>query len=269
MKSIIEVNPAEFNKTFIFNGGEVHTTLKLNKGMCKSRGKVQVHALIRDSDGVMQLALIKDILNRELPVEVKKHLNLEYLPYARQDRVCNEGEALSLKVFCDMINNMGWDEVTVHDVHSDVALALLNNVKHITQPYCMGWTSLDLLNELRGGNYVLVSPDAGANKKTLEVAKHFNVKEVIRADKVRDVSTGQILATEVYCGDLTGKKLLIVDDILDGGATFIELAKKLKEKGAEVVALYITHGIFAKGKDVLYDAGIDIIYCRFDWTKYQ
>jgi ribose-phosphate pyrophosphokinase len=106
---------------------------------------------------------------------------------------------------------------------------------------------------------VLVSPDAGANKKTFEVAKYFSTN-FIRADKLRDLTTGQIKETIVYADDLTGKTAVILDDICDGGRTFIELAKVLKAKGAAKVILFVTHGIFSAGLDPLFAGGIDAIW---------
>jgi len=87
-------------------------------------------------------------------------------------------------------------------------------------------------------------------KKTLKISEQFNgVPEVIQAHKVRNLKTGEIIKTEVL-GNVEGKNVLIADDICDGGRTFIELAKVLKNEGALEVSLFITHGIFSKGLDV-------------------
>lgn len=60
--------------------------------------------------------------------------------------------------------------------------------------------------------------------------------------------------------DLTDKTVMILDDICDGGRTFIEAVKHLREAGAKRVELYVTHGIFSKGVENLLDNGIDHIY---------
>lgn len=112
----------------------------------------------------------------------------------------------------------------------------------------------------------MISPDAGANKKTLEMAKFLGHNNFIRADKIRNVKTGSIEHTAVY-GCVKDKDCLIVDDICDGGATFIALAERLKFGDAKSVSLYVTHGIFSKGKQHLLDNGVDHIYCFHDWTK--
>ena len=106
---------------------------------------------------------------------------------------------------------------------------------------------------------ILVSPDAGANKKVFEFAKLHGYKRVVRADKVRDVSTGEILSTQVFSEHVGNADFLMLDDICDGGRTFIELARELRKLTTGKIFLYVTHGIFSKGGDV-FDGFIDQIY---------
>jgi ribose-phosphate pyrophosphokinase len=111
-----------------------------------------------------------------------------------------------------------------------------------------------LAQEILNKNLALVSPDAGAEKKTRDIAMRLSTIEkkldVFYATKIRDTLTGNITSTDIQ-GDLNGRNLIIVDDICDGGQTFIELAKVLKNRGAEDVYLYVTHGIFSRGLAVL------------------
>jgi ribose-phosphate pyrophosphokinase len=187
-----------------------------------------------------------------------------YLPYARQDRVANHGEALSVAVMTEIINGLEFESVEVWDVHSDVSLALLNRVSNITPDHWL--KRLDL----NWNNFVLVSPDAGSRKKVQRLSKLFNVP-VIYADKTRDTQTGEINGTVVHLDQVvdihgvTGyKNYLIVDDICDGGRTFIDLAKELRKFTFGEIRLYVTHGIFSKGLDVFNDI-IDKIYCPNSW----
>lgn len=257
---------------FQFSGGETQVQLETRnylKMCCMHKNPVtnfSITAHIRNGD-IMPLALIVDALRRIGcgPID----LHLPYLPYARQDRVMNRGESLALKVFCDFINNLGFQSVTVDDCHSDVGVALLNNVVHRKQHTILMEEVFDEYSCQNGNDIdAVVAPDAGAMKKTAEFVKVLNgyrPTEMIRADKVRDVTTGEITGTEVY-GDVEGKTLLIVDDICDGGRTFIELAKVLRAKGAKKIVLMVTHGIFSKGKDVLLEH-IDEVYAKYDWTQ--
>ena len=65
--------------------------------------------------------------------------------------------------------------------------------------------------------------------------------------------TGKILGTHVHATDLSGLTAVITDDICDGGATFIGIAKELRRLNCHKVVLYVTHGIFSKGIEVLMD----------------
>jgi len=92
----------------------------------------------------------------------------------------------------------------------------------------------------------IVAPDAGSEKRAAGVAKLLNIP-IVNGYKTRDISTGAITGFgHNYDSSLYGKDLLIVDDICDGGGTFIGLGNSLKEAGAEV-SLYVTHGLFSKG----------------------
>ena len=83
------------------------------------------------------------------------------MPHARQDRVKNPTDGFTLKYFCEIINSLGFEKVRVLDVHSNVSLALLNNVEHITA----AWFIDSVLKKLKDENPVLFFPDEGAMKR--------------------------------------------------------------------------------------------------------
>lgn len=247
-----EYLPAQVD-IFKFSGGE--SQVKFHNPSTSDEGnRVNIFALIRNGD-IMELALLVDAIRRSIKNPII-NLHIPYLPYARQDRVMNSGESLAVKVFCDFVNSLNLNSVTVDDCHSDVGVALLNNVKN----------DMNLSPKIFDLNFdVLVAPDAGALKKTHKYSELLN-KPVVRADKQRNVQTGKLSDPVVY-GDVNGKKVLIIDDLVDAGRTFIGLSKVLYEQGAKEVMLYVTHGIFAKGKEVLYDAGITKVLAKYDWTE--
>lgn len=243
---------------FIFPGGEISIQLAQGNTYHGVPHTIDIQAQIMDSEGLIAMLMLKDALERDFPSVDDYRLDLGCIPYARQDRKCNDGEAFSLKVFASVINSMNFSFVSVVDPHSDVAPALLSNVKEIyTQADVM--TNSLAIQALLSGNTILVSPDAGATKKTQAVSKRFGGLEIIQATKERDLKTGVITGFNYY-GDVDGKNLLIVDDICDGGGTFMGLANKLAEDGANQISLYVTHGIFSKGVDMLFKNNIDHIY---------
>jgi ribose-phosphate pyrophosphokinase len=186
---------------------------------------------------------------RELNVE-NIHLYTPYFLGSRSDRKFEEGSNNYLKtVICPIINLLNFKSVTVMDPHSDVLEACLNNFKKLNNFNLVDDALSYLIRDNEEDQIVLVSPDAGAYKKVFDVAKEFDIEKIITATKVRDLKTGQILHTEVPVYDQHDDlKYLIVDDICDGGRTFIEIAKaiKLSRPNAKIY-LVVTHGIFSAG----------------------
>ena len=243
-------------ESFTFSGGEEH--IRFEAFDVEMLAKVEIFERITDSSKVIKLMMAVDALkrltNESLPIE----LVIPYFPYARQDRVCVKGEALGASVMANIINGLGFAKVTIWDAHSDVSSALLERVINVSQLELLVKCD-DLVQRLSSGQLTLISPDAGATKKTIKIAEKFNGEsEVIQAQKVRNLKTGEILKTEIL-GDVKDKDVLITDDICDGGRTFIELAKVLKSNGAKEISLFVTHGIFSKGLSV-FDGLIDNIY---------
>ncbi|MBE3101465.1 MAG: ribose-phosphate pyrophosphokinase [Firmicutes bacterium] len=218
-----------------FNGGENH--IKLTSHI---QEQVTIEAQLKNSDYMMELLLATDALRRAGATEIS--LLAPYIPYGRQDRVMVLGEPLSIKVFAQLINSQNYKTVYTFDNHSEVTNALLNNCVEISNHRMVK----TFVYDEEGHSVRLVSPDGGSLKKVFRLAQDCN-RQVITASKHRDVATGKITGTEVHARDLTGSTCVIVDDICDGGRTFVELAKALKEKGAKKVILYVSHGIFSYG----------------------
>lgn len=232
--------------SFIFPGGEAHIKIQLG-----SYDRVRIKTSLQNSNDIMTLLLATDALRGMNPT-TEIDVLIPYIPYARQDRLMIPGEPLSAKVFANIINAQNYKWVTVFDPHSDVVTALLDNVITLSNTELVQSALIDI-----GCSTVLVSPDAGAEKKIYKLASklHFGVTDIVRAGKVRDVRTGSIIATELF-GDVQNKNCVIVDDIIDGGRTFTELGTVLKKAGANKLFLVGSHGIFSKGTDVfngLYD----------------
>lgn len=211
---------------------------------------------------LIRLMLVKDALDN---IDGSVCLEMKYIPNARADRRFSHNQSYSLKVFCNVINSLNFKRVYVDDPHSDVSTALLNNVTVNDQVRCF----MGIKDEIDkvSNDYVLCSPDLGATKKTFDLAMVIKKKELIQAVKIRDISTGDIIKCDVICDDLNGKDVVIVDDICDGGASFLYLSKKLKEKGAGKVILYVTHGIFSNGLSSLV-GNIDYIFVHNLMNKF-
>lgn len=179
-----------------------------------------------------------------------------YVPYfmgARSDRKFVDGGVNYLKqVICPIINFLNFVTVITLDPHSDVLEACLNNYEKLDNHTVVKYALTEIDNKKDAQERIcLVSPDAGAYKKIFDVAKKFQIQNVVTAHKVRDMRTGNILKTEIP--DLPGLvgddlQYVIIDDICDGGRTFNELAKAIKAQRADAkIYLVVTHGIFSTG----------------------
>ncbi len=182
-----------------------------------------------------------------------KKVNL-YIPYCiggRSDRKFQEGGINYIKtVIAPIINSQNFNQVTIMDPHSDVLEACINNFNKYTN---RGVANM-ALKDIGTDNVCLVSPDAGAYKKIFDVATWSGISEIVTASKVRDVKTGKILGTQVPSikNHSSEMKYVIVDDICDGGRTFIELAKVIIAQNQDAkIYLVVTHGIFSAGFEEL------------------
>ena len=232
-----------------FNAGEINVCLE-DMYYTNDLNSITISGEVTSSDDIMELLLLNDAIERKFTFK-RKVLKMNYVPYSRQDRVCNDGEALSIKVFANLINSCNFDAVITKNNHSDVSTALINN--------CTDLEVHNIIPKSLVYDYdYIISPDAGANKKTFKISQKYNIP-MIQADKVRDTKTGDITGTMVHSDWQTigTTKVLMVDDICDGGRTFLELAKALKLLDVEHVDLYVTHGIFANGLEAMKEAGIE------------
>jgi ribose-phosphate pyrophosphokinase len=173
------------------------------------------------------------------------HLILPFVPGARQDRLNSSGDWLfTAKSIAQMINARSLPSVTVLDPHSDVIAGLLNSCRVVSAASCV--------NTPAGKYAAVISPDAGAEKRAGTVAAKLGVP-LIHAWTSRDVGTGAISGFGIDDGALraaacTYKSLLLVDDICDGGGTFVGLAKTIEAITPAVdLHLFTTHGIYSRG----------------------
>jgi ribose-phosphate pyrophosphokinase len=184
-----------------------------------------------------------------------------YVPYfigGRSDRKFQEGGSHYLKqVIAPIVNLQGFSKVTVMDPHSDTLEAVLDNFNKKSNYDFIKWALMKIDNKDGAQERInLISPDSGAYKKIFDVAKFFKIPKIITANKVRDIITGNIISTEVPVTiNDAGKTFVILDDIIDGGRTFIEIAKAIRaitdissvSNEPTKIYLIVTHGIFSGG----------------------
>ena len=247
-----------------FPAGEIFLKLEPKEDQrIDSNAEVEIVINPISSDDVMKIFLANDALQRLGFKQID--LYMPYVPYGRQDRVMTYGEPLSLKVFANLVNNCNFRKITICDPHSSVTNALFNNlgVKDISN-----WLTLQIAkikDDNPNASIGLISPDAGAVKRTIMASELSGVPVSSIATKERQ-SNGDIKINLNFNG-VAPNVAIISDDICDGGKTFIELAKVLKEEhGVQKVYLIVTHGIFSKGLSV-FDGLLDGVTAYNEWPN--
>jgi len=254
-------------ENFTFKGGEPHIKLKIKDGQ---QFFITDHIMITHRIHTYEdLGLLKVAVNAlDGLTKARISLFLPYFPGARQDRRMVKGEPFTSAVYVKELHSMNFAQIVSFDMHSDVVAGMfevLGGTVFVDSPnYNFIYHILDEEAPFRGrdwDSYYIISPDAGSNKKIYGLLKDIGETfSLIKCDKHRDTSTGEILSFDVYADDLEGKDCVIIDDICDGGGTFIGLAKELKKKNCGKLYLIVSHGIFSAHVKRLTDV-FDHVYC--------
>ncbi len=221
-------------ETFRYPAGESHLRLRDDISI---EGVAVIEARVRNFEELGQLLTADRLLSRRRhPVQ----WFVPYFPFARHDRRIDERDGLELEVALDLVRDL---DLTIVDPHSDVAGLLA----HIPQSV--------VVEQFRqagafGLDPTVIIPDAGALKKA---QTWLGTRDVIQGKKQRDPRSGRLSGFEIDAASLNGRPCLIVDDICDGGGTFIGLAEQLKTRGAGPLILAVTHGLFTRGVGRLTD----------------
>ena len=258
-------------KVLKFSGGEVQPRLQ-NPQLYRPL-YATITANINSSDMLMTVLMTTDALRRAYP-DVKIRLRCPYFPYARQDRVCHPGEALAVEVVSKLIDVQDYHQLEIWDIHNEDSFQFLKRTNIYHRHADEFVSRIDLTNT------VIVAPDKGAVKRAQRCADLTGVPP-LKAEKVRDPDTGDITGTTIdlqnyidqggQAGLRGTENFLMVDDIADGGRTFIQLAEVLRPLTTGKINLYVTHGIFSadfhvfKGKiDHIYTPNLFEPHCRAD-----
>lgn len=250
-------------KTHTFSGGEVQIEFKKSE-FHKTSADYTLDARDYNND-LMAIAQAKSIYDKQMP-HATSYLKIPYMPYSRHDReMAADGYhgSNALKIFGKFINSLDFDNVITFDPHSDVCEAVIDNL-HIETNLSLVEKALKY-SDITFSTIHVAIPDVGASKKIYELVKFlklkgFDKKIVLhQCEKHRDPATGNITHTSIPASLSQlpeNTSVVIIDDICDGGRSFIEIAKLAPYLSWELV---VTHGIFSKGLPVLLEH-FDYIY---------
>jgi len=230
----VNINKQIGCKTFLFPDKQPH----INIDGVNENDEVQVTCSIVDANSLLLLLQCSNALDNLFAN--KKELVIPYLMGARFDKLMQKGDSVDLKVIANLINGCGFKKVYLYDVHSDISTVLIENSINIS--------NVELVKLYSKEDAILICPDAGAVRK---VSKYFeinsNIKDVVYCNKSRDLSNGNITLKVMEAEKCTDKNCVIIDDLCDGGGTFLAIASQIKPAH---ITLIVTHGIFSKGFEV-------------------
>lgn len=220
-----------------FPDGEVMVVLKEN---VKDQEVVVIGGTEPPSENLIELLLTLDTVNRH---EAKKiNLIIPYLGYGKSDREKVPGQPISARVLINLIESIGGPNlrITGIDIHSPAV------EKFFSIPLIKISLMKELAKKFEGlENFEVVSPDEGGVERAKEFAGFLGKNEIVTILKNR-LSPTSVKILEVD-RDISGKNIVIVDDIVQSGGTILEAAKVLKEKGAKDIYLAVTHMDYAGG----------------------
>ncbi len=190
------------------------------------------------NDNLMEIMVMVDALRRASAARITAAI--PYLGYARQDRRPRSARvAITAKVVANMLTGVGVDRVLTMDLHSDQIQGFFDI------PVDNVYASPILLSDVWRHDYpnlIVVSPDVGGVVRARALAKQLDADLAI-IDKRRP--RPNVAKVMNIIGEVSGRTCLIMDDMVDTANTLCEAANALKEKGAERVLAYCTHGVLS------------------------
>jgi ribose-phosphate pyrophosphokinase len=268
MNTLNLINPAHSDlafRTMIFPDSQPHIKLDMDSLVKLDRNApLRILTRLANPNDLMLALFAKNTLDYLEFEHIELHVS--YVLAARMDRVMQDGEPFSLKVIASIINGAAFRKIRIFDPHSEVSTALIDRSYPVTNHQFAKNALNHYLAKYPTTEYCLVSPDAGALKKIHALARFLNIDNVVECMKERDVKTGVLINFETTTDDLHGQTCFIVDDIVDGGATFAGTAKLLRQKNAGNIILIVSHGIFSKGIAI---ESVDHIYTTDSYRRVE
>lgn len=190
------------------------------------------------NEHIMELLIITDALKRASAGEITAVI--PYYGYARQDRKVKPRAPISAKLVADLVTTAGISRVVTVDLHAGQIQGFFNiPVDHIyATPIFIDY----IRKKTNSGDTVIVSPDAGGMERARSYAKILD-SELAMTDKRRPNPNEAEIMNVI--GDVEGKAVVLVDDLVDTAGTAIQAGKALVREGARSVSLCCTHGVLS------------------------
>lgn len=236
-------------KIINFPDGEPHIVLS----EFDRKQEVAVICRITNPNELFVLMQVGNILNRQ---GVEFHLTIAYLMSMRMDRVISFNEAFSLEIVANCINSIHPLSVKIVEPHSERAIRLISRSRAV---------SAILIDYISCEN--ICFPDKGAEEryKNERLCKH-----ILYCRKERDVLTGKLSGFKIENPEVyQGGNVTVIDDLCDGGRTFVGIAKELRKLAPDIqIGIFVTHVVNSMGIKMLSDNYDQVIFTDsyYDWN---
>jgi ribose-phosphate pyrophosphokinase len=196
-----------------------------------------VQSTFAPADNFLELLLLIDAAKRASALNV--NVIIPYFGYARQDRKDKPRVAIAAKLIANLISASGADRIMTCDLHADQIQGFFDiPVDHLDGNYIF----VPYLKSLNLPNIMFASPDVGGIKRARSFAKFFNADLAV-CDKHRKEANK--IESMRLIGEVEGKDVVLVDDLVDTAGTICKAAVLLKEKGANSVRAVCTHAVLS------------------------
>ena len=193
------------------------------------------------NDNLMELLVMADSLRRSGAKKIVAVI--PYFGYARQDRKAKERDPITAKLVCDLITASGINEIITVDLHVPQIEGFFNIP--VTQIEGQSVLANHMKNVLEDNkdDFLVISPDLGSVKRAKKFSADLGDLPVVIVNKNRKKANECEVADII--GEVKGKKVIILDDMIDTAGTLVKVADFLYSKGAEKIFACATHGVFS------------------------
>lgn len=212
-----------------------------------------VQSTFPPSDNLMELLLMVDAAKR---ASAKQTIAvMPYFGFARQDRKDKPRVSIGAKLIADMLSTAGIERLITMDLHADQIQGFFNvPVDHLSSTTIF----IPHIEKMNLKNLVIASPDVGGSKRANVYAKHLGT-DLVLCHKTR--AKANVIDSMTLIGDVKGKDVIIVDDMIDTAGTITKAADLMKEMGATSVRAFATHAVLSgPAYERIEASGLDEVY---------
>ena len=203
----------------------------------RGRDVFLVQSTFPNSDNLMELLLMIDAAKRASARNIVAVI--PYFGWARQDRKDKPRVCIGAKLVADLLSVAGIDRLITMDLHADQEQGFFNvPVDHLYASTIM----MPYISSLNLKNLCIATPDVGGSKRASVYAKYFDCPLVL-CNKTRKCAN--VVSEMQVIGDVKGKDVILVDDIVDTAGTITMAANLMKEKGANSVRAIASHCVMS------------------------